>query len=199
MNHIQPTDKSNIKKQRIKTYFVDATKEIIRNEGVEKVSVRRVAETAGYSYATIYNYFTHLDDLLQSVKGIMVFELIDLLQKKTENYPNDVEGLKKMLRTYMEYFYENPNVFRFFFFAYIRYQGNSPEGEAGGPDFNVMWRRTLTGLVNEGKLKEEHIENFAKTMIYSMHGMLTLSLSGNGNLSVEEAIKDLDNIIDYLL
>jgi AcrR family transcriptional regulator len=199
MNQIHPADKSNIKKQRIKTYFVDATSEIIRNEGVEKVSVRRVAETAGYSYATIYNYFTDLEDLLQEVKVIMVNELIENLQKKTEKYPNDLVGLKKMFRTYMEYFYENPNVFRFFFFAHIRYQGNSPEGEAGSPDFNIMWRRTLVGLVNEGKLKEENIENFAKTMIYSMHGMLTLSLSGNGNLSVEEAIKDLDNIIDYLL
>lgn len=38
-------------------YFVDATAEIIEEEGVENVTIRKVADRAGYNSATIYNYF----------------------------------------------------------------------------------------------------------------------------------------------
>jgi hypothetical protein len=40
-------DKKVLKKQRIKTYFLEAAKEIIMNDGVENISVRKVADIAG--------------------------------------------------------------------------------------------------------------------------------------------------------
>ncbi|MDP4092633.1 MAG: TetR/AcrR family transcriptional regulator, partial [Bacillota bacterium] len=53
-----------LQKSRMKKYFIDAAKEILVNEGVSNVSVRKVGEVTGYSYATIYNYFKNLDHLL---------------------------------------------------------------------------------------------------------------------------------------
>ncbi len=46
------------------TYFIDATNEIIENEGIESVTIRKVANLAGYNSATIYNYFENLDHLI---------------------------------------------------------------------------------------------------------------------------------------
>lgn len=46
-------------KQRVRMikYFIDATIEIIEKEGYEGVTIRKVADIAGYNSATIYNYF----------------------------------------------------------------------------------------------------------------------------------------------
>ena len=48
------------KKEFVKSKFIDAAKSIIFKEGVGAVTVRGVAEMTGYSYATIYHYFSDL-------------------------------------------------------------------------------------------------------------------------------------------
>ena len=51
-------EKKELKRQRIRTYFLEAAKEIIINEGYESVSVRKVADIAGYSYAIYINQYS---------------------------------------------------------------------------------------------------------------------------------------------
>ena len=55
-------DKLDIKKKRVMMYFIEATQELILNEGIENLSIKKIAEKAGYNTATIYNYF---EDLVQ--------------------------------------------------------------------------------------------------------------------------------------
>jgi len=53
-----------IQQDRIKNDFIDAAVAIIKNDGSENPSARRIAKGAGYSYATMYNYFKDIDDLI---------------------------------------------------------------------------------------------------------------------------------------
>ncbi|MEW6711726.1 MAG: helix-turn-helix domain-containing protein, partial [Candidatus Riflebacteria bacterium] len=53
-----------IQQDRIKNFFLDAAVAIIKNDGPENLSARRIAKEAGYSYATMYNYFKDIDDLI---------------------------------------------------------------------------------------------------------------------------------------
>jgi len=62
-----------------------------------------------------------------------------------------------------------------------------------------MWKETFRGFVLEGKLHETEIEVVAKLFIYGMHGMLTLCLSNNGELTEEIVYQDLGKMVDYLL
>lgn len=50
-----------------------------------------------------------------------------------------------------------------------------------------------------GKLKAEDTETVAKTLVYSIHGLITLCFSGNGDLTEENVYRDLDKIIDFVL
>lgn len=53
----------NIKKKRVMMYFIEATQELILKEGLENLSIKKIAEKAGYNSATIYNYFENLEVL----------------------------------------------------------------------------------------------------------------------------------------
>ena len=44
--------------------FVNAASEIMDEEGVENLTLRKVAQRAGYNSATLYNYFKDLDHLI---------------------------------------------------------------------------------------------------------------------------------------
>lgn len=50
--------------RRVLRYFIEAAQLIIQKEGMDAVTIRKVADIAGYNSATLYNYFQDLDQLL---------------------------------------------------------------------------------------------------------------------------------------
>ncbi|MFQ3547580.1 MAG: helix-turn-helix domain-containing protein [Termitinemataceae bacterium] len=53
-----------IKRERIRRYFLDAAKELLLSEGVAGVTAKKVGDKAAYSYGSIYNYFENQNALL---------------------------------------------------------------------------------------------------------------------------------------
>ncbi|MFZ5354238.1 MAG: TetR/AcrR family transcriptional regulator [Bacillota bacterium] len=187
-----------LKSQRIKSYFLDAAKNMIISEGVESVSVRKVADEAGYSFVTLYNHYTDLNALLWDVKQTMINDLIEFMQKGIQDTAMDIEGIKKIFRLYIAYYLKHPNVFKFFYFHKLK----RPEFSSEDPDgqyYNAMMKETFASLVLEGKIREQDIEVVGKTCIYTVHGILTLYLSGNGDMTEESICSELDKTIDYLI
>lgn len=195
MSEKEPNNKQDIKSQRVRTYFVQAAKEIILNEGVENVSVRKVADLAGYSFTTIYNYFTDISALLQEVKTVMIRDAMIHTQGKMPDKIYDLDDIKKTNRTYAEYYFERPHVFRFFYSYRLNPISTSP---VELPDFEKLWQETYRGFVLSGAIKEADVQVISKTIIYTLHGLLALYFSDNG-LTKEVFFKDLDKITDHLL
>lgn len=191
-------DKKDIKKQRIKMYFLEATKEVIIKEGVENVTARKVADIAGYSYATIYNYFEDINGMLIEARSLIIKDIVEYMFKKINEPLYNAEGIKRLFRTYISYYFENPNVFKFFYFHQLRKSSNQTE-VAEGPNFEVMWEETFRGFVMDGTLQPEDIEVISKIFIYAIHGMIAISFSYDGELTEDKVYKDLDQMIDYLL
>jgi len=186
--------KNDIKTQRIKRYFLEATKQIILTEGVEGVSARKIAKIAGYSYATTYNYFKDINQLLGETKALMVTDVSKYIQE-TMCFPIiSIEDIKMLFRAYLQYYLSHPHIFRFFYF----YRLSDDEAQKERYDFSDSWTWTFRFLVEEGSMKETEVEYCAKSLIYSAHGLLALFFSGNG-ITEEMMFADLDKIIDYIL
>ena len=99
-----------IQEERIKTYFLDSAKNLLRAEGLKGVSVRNVAYRAGYSYATLYNYFKDINDLLFRCVEDFCQEVGDFVAARTEGGAPGREGLRRTARAYVEYFVEYPGL-----------------------------------------------------------------------------------------
>ena len=192
-------DKRNFKRQRIKMHFLEAAKELIIKVGVENVSVRKVADMAGYSYATIYNYFKDLNELLWDVRSLIIKDITVYMHNKINEPLYNLVGIKKLFRIYMAYYFENPNVFKFFYFHQLSKRGEVVESTEAEPNFEEIWKETLKGFVVDGTLQEKDVEVISKIFIYAMHGMIAISFSYNGDLTEENVYKDLEKIVDYLL
>ncbi len=70
---------TQIKRQRIAQIFVDTAIKQIKEEGIESLSVRKIAVETGFLYATIYNYFDDLNALLWTCNKQMINELTSFL------------------------------------------------------------------------------------------------------------------------
>ena len=189
----------NLKKQRTRKYFLKAAKEIIIQEGHEHVSVRRVADIAGYSFPTMYKYFKDVNELLWDAKQDMINDLVIYMHNAMPQEVYDINLIKKLFHTYIEYYFENPNVFKFFYFHQLTKPHEGENHTELQIDFTAMWKETFKGFVLNGRLQANDVEITAKTLIYAIHGILTLYLSSNGDLTRDNVYKDADKIIDHLL
>ncbi len=103
-------------KLRIMSYFIDAAHEVIEKEGVDAVTVRKVADIAGYNSATLYNYFTNLDHLIgyAAIKYLKDYYLV------LDDYIKEADSgeLKylKIWEVFCLHSFERPKIFKAIFF-----------------------------------------------------------------------------------
>ena len=188
-------DKKSLKSRRVCSYFVEAAKEIILDEGVESVTVRKVADRAGYAFSTIYKHYRDLEALLLDVKASMIGDLYAWMTTMAPTPPTSLDDIKNVSRTYAAYFLEHPHVFRFFYSC----RPNPEETHTVAlPDFALDWQETFRAFVENGALRPEDVPRLSKTLIYALQGLLSLYFAGYG-LAAEALFSELDQTVDFLL
>ena len=98
------------------TQFIRAAREIIDSEGIEKISIRKIAELTGMNSATMYLYFPDADvlttmALMSYLENYCRALAVDLPQMKT---PEDL--LFYSWEIFSQYAFQNPKVFYHIFF-----------------------------------------------------------------------------------
>jgi AcrR family transcriptional regulator len=187
-----------MKNEQTRQRLIRVTKELVLSEGYESVTVRRIAEAAGCTYPLLYHYFKDMDALFWQLRLEMIEDMIVELTPVSEQFNEPVHELKQVFASYAGYYFKHPNIFRFFYY----YPFKRPE--SGDEFFNLeqrsheMWHHSFEKLVQTGSIKKDDVEIAAKTIIYSIQGMILLSSSANGSLSESSVYQEIDGIIDYL-
>ena len=188
-------DAKNIKKDFVKSKFVEAAKSIILRDGVQNVTVRRVAEVTGYSYATIYHYFKDLNELLLKTKLSMIGDIVAAGNTQAVKLKDALEEKKQQAKMMAGFFIDNPNIFGFF------YQYKMDESNAAvmrSLELEKAYYDDFAPFVEDGLIRKADIPAISRAITYTVFGSITIYLSNNG-LTKEEVFKDIDNTIDLLL
>jgi AcrR family transcriptional regulator len=97
-------------------YFIDATDRIIKEEGLEAVTIRRVSESAGYTSATLYNYFDNLNHLifLTAMSYLVPYsrEVLDTVKDITD--PTEVYLVVTSI--FVKHGFMHPDIFEILFY-----------------------------------------------------------------------------------
>lgn len=175
-----------------KKVFIDAAKALLIDQGVYNVSVRKVADLAGYSYATIYNYFEDLNELLSLVKAEIAFDIKNYMEDNLEAIISK-EDIKTMLRLHVNYYIEHDHIYDFFF-NYKLATLSQDKMES----LSDEWLNKFKFLENKSWIQPQEIELIAKTVIYSLNGVLSI-VSKDQTIVVEHLLDDLDQVVDFLI
>jgi AcrR family transcriptional regulator len=187
------------KKQRTQLEIINAAKDIIHDKGHTAITVRHLAEITGYAYTNLYYYFKDLNGLLWALRFNMIEDMIVELSGNPQPMEDPVEEILNAFNSYCDYFFEHPNVFRFFYFhPFVK-----PEDDHSYDDlenrFQGIWQNSFFRLVSEGVLKPSEVELVAKTIIYALQGMIMLSFSSNGTMNNNEIKVELSRLVVYLM
>lgn len=105
-----------IQRNRMMSYFINATDELIYEVGIEEITLRKVAERAGYNSATLYNYFENLDHLIfyAAMKNVKDYSLA--LNTYLIGAENAMDRFLKVWECFCDYSYDKPEIYNAIFF-----------------------------------------------------------------------------------
>jgi len=102
-----------------KDYIVKAAS-IISSEGIEAVSIRRIATELGCSSTSMYRYFKNLDELLFYTQLAALNEYITQLSIREKAWKNSWEMYFEIWRIYAVEAFRNPSAFEYVFYRNIK-------------------------------------------------------------------------------
>ena len=95
--------------EELRELIIQATTEIVEENGLEGLSAREIAKRIGYSPGTLYNVFENLDDILLTIEARLLDRLADRLAK-TDASGTPQERLKRLTETYFAFTQERPKL-----------------------------------------------------------------------------------------
>jgi AcrR family transcriptional regulator len=103
-------NKKEIRQQRVRNYFIEATCEIIRQEGIKGLNIRKVADLAGYHYASIYKYFEDFPHLIAN-SVLQFLEEASRFIDDNASSEDPIEYYVNAWGAFCRYCLDNPNIF----------------------------------------------------------------------------------------
>lgn len=156
---------------------IAAAELILVREGVENLSMRKVAQAIGYTVGNLYLLFQNQDDLLASLNERTADAVYVHLRDVIEPVPEPRARLRAMAGAYIDFATRNPNRWRLLF------EHQLPEAMKPRPTADTRIRRlfelvetTLAEL--QPQLRGEALRLRATTLWSSVHGISSLVVSG---------------------
>lgn len=206
--------KKAIQKKRITGYFIDAAKQLLEKDGIESITVRNVADLAGYNSATMYNYFENIDHLVFFACMKYLNEYAINLQHYVKGSKNSFDKYLRIWKCFCHYSFQNPKIYYRLFFdrfsdsigsALKEYYSLFPEELGDHPEkllpmllrHNIYDRNlaALEACVEEGFIKKEDIENINEMTLLIYQGMLLRIINQQVAYTNEEAV---DRTLRYI-
>ena len=198
-------------------YFIEAAEELILSNGLKNLTIRSVTERAGYSSATLYNYFDDLDELIMYTAFKFQREYMQELSREIKP---DMDALEQFTRLYAIFCYHSfraPDIYISLFFGRHSHKYKSvfqtyykifPEELTQLTPFlsdvllqNDIWaidRAAVRHLADQGYIKPENQEPVAMLTVRLHESCLydlTLDAELDPDVQREKFMKLLQHII----
>ncbi|TDT72269.1 TetR family transcriptional regulator [Hypnocyclicus thermotrophus] len=195
-----PEEKKEIQKQRIKRFFIDATKDLLREEGLNSISTKKIGDKAGYSYATIYNYFSNFNELICISLEELANEMKEVLEESSKNLENNIGKLLELLNISIDYTIQNQHVYKLFLsttidYNYFKYTKNK---RFIHPAYNLLIS-TIKNLKEFSNFSDEDIQNFADLVFTLFHSKIQFFLIQKYPENIENLKQDIFNNLNFLI
>jgi AcrR family transcriptional regulator len=159
--------------EELRELIIQATTDLVEQEGLEGLSAREIAKRIGYSPGTLYNVFENLDDILLTIEARLLDRLAERLMK-TDASGTPQERLLRLADTYVTFTQERPKLWNLLFEHRLPAGHDVPPWYRGKLESLVApLEDALAPLVGDGDLGAQ--KRAARTLWASVHGMTSLS------------------------
>jgi AcrR family transcriptional regulator len=179
-------------REELRGAILDATRELFATEGVDTVSMRRLARSIGYSPGTIYLHFASKEELLRC----LVEEAFDTLLAELEasRAATPLETLRAGLRAYVAFGLDHPNHYHF---AFVLEAPAAPCAYEPHAAFDYL-RRCVADCIRTGDIRRTDEQTAAQLLWAAVHGITSLLIARPAFPWVERS-RLVDSLVDATL
>ncbi len=160
-----------------RTTVVDAARDLLVSEGLNALSLRRLASKLDVTAAALYAYVDNKRDLLEAVIEKEFEVLIESFQQVPEGEP--ITRMCRMSRVYIQYAQDNPRVFRTMFMFRAQLAGEASENDfAMATKAFTAARKPLTDAMDDGLVRRQDPLMAHLAIWTAVHGAATVLLLG---------------------
>ena len=208
----------NEKKKKVMTCFIEATEDLMKEDDIDKISIRKIAKRAGYNSANIYYYFEDLEHLILFASIRYLREYTSALAKNIKKEMTTLEKYRTVYETFNYYAFRSPIIFHNMFFGKYspmllevikEYYDIFPDDLEGHDELlrglltqgNMYSRdkQIVDQLVSEGIIDEEKSDITLKIIISVHESFVYEAMIQLDKLDLEDHEKAFLEIFDYVL
>ena len=179
----------------LKNALIQAGMEILAEEGLGRLSLRKVAKQAGVSHAAPYSHFKDKQALIAAISTEGFKRLYSQIQAIFEQYQDKPDTLLvETAWAYFQFALNETDCFKLMFSSTL-------EKEKDYPDFVAASKKTFSQLVEivkvcqTGGVLEEGAADLAAVRLWStVHGFISLLLEGQISSTVTDG-RDLKTLL----
>jgi AcrR family transcriptional regulator len=179
----------------LKNALIKAGVEILANEGIEKLSLRKVALKAGVSHTAPYSHFSDKQALIAAISTEGFQRLSKALDSTIKSHPNSPKKqLFESAQVYTKFALKNKDIFKIMFSSVL-------EKEKEYPAFVEISQKTFAQVVDivrkcqdAGIIKSGEADVQAVIIWSQVYGILALAIEGQISHTVLEK-KPLQKIV----
>lgn len=195
----KPSEKKMIQRNRVKKYFLEASIAIIKEEGLENLTTKKIGDRAGYSYATIYNYFENFNELICISMIQMAHECADHITANLKG-DNILEVCSNFSDLLVEYNATNTNIYYPFLSTTIDYSyfDNDQATHFMHPAYQIILKE-IKSSTEFSNINEDEILVLMDIMTAIFHSALHFYIILNNPKTVEELKKIVRTQLQFML
>jgi AcrR family transcriptional regulator len=173
-----PKERREREREEIRTRILDAARELFANEGVESVTMRRIADRIEYSPTAIYFHFRDKEALLAELCDCdfraFAHEFVAIAQ-----IADPVERLRAAGQAYVSFGLNNPSHYRLMFMTPKTTETNTLVKGNPEEDAYAFLRLIVVELMESGRFRDELTDtDLAAQVIWSaVHGLVSLEIA----------------------
>ena len=167
-------ERKSRERESMRASILDAAMELYLEEGLDSLSIRKIADKIEFSPATIYLYYRDKDEIFYDLYSLAFGQFLTE-QHKLDGIADPYDRLYAGCQQYIQWGLANPKLYDLMFILQVPMTVIAEENckDIGQASFNVL-RQTVSQCIAAGKLRVKDVE-LASLMIWNMlHGIVSL-------------------------
>jgi AcrR family transcriptional regulator len=171
-------------KNELRSRIMDAARELILEQGVEAVSMRKIADRIEYSPTAIYQHFADKEALLRAMCERDFDALGEDMRERTAHVPDPVERIMMLGEGYVRFAMEYPSHFRVMFMtpaAHPTTMTDEDRAKQNDPnqDGYAYLKVAVQAGIDGGHFRPEltDVELIAQTFWAAVHGVAAIQVA----------------------
>lgn len=159
----------------LKNQLIEQGIALVRQQGVQALSLRKVAAACGVSHAAPYSHFKNKEELLTAMKEHITNQFSDILEDCIHVHEQDFNILDALGKTYVEFFVKHPDYFSFLFYqSNISIDLTLEENNSGYRPFD-LYRTQVIKILDAQQYPKEGYQDVILSLWSFVHGIASLA------------------------